>query len=92
MKNRKVPERKCIATNEMKQKKDLIRVVRNKEGEVSVDPTGKKNGRGAYVSLDLKAIEKVEKENILEKHLNHAIPPQIYEELRELAGKSANEK
>jgi len=92
MKNRKIPERKCIATNEMKPKKDLIRIVRNKEGEVSVDPTGKKNGRGAYLSLDLKAIDKAEKDNILEKHLNNAIPPQIYEELRELARKSANEK
>ena len=50
MKQRKVPLRKCIVTNEMKPKKELIRVVRSPEGEVSIDQTGKKNGRGAYIS------------------------------------------
>lgn len=90
MKTRKVPQRKCVATNEMKPKQELIRVVRNKEGEVSVDPTGKKNGRGAYLSLDEKAIDKAEKGDILQKHLNQEIPPHIYEELRELARKHAN--
>lgn len=49
-KKKKIPERKCVITNEMKPKKELIRIVRNKEGEVFVDVTGKKNGRGAYLS------------------------------------------
>ena len=46
---RKIPLRKCLAKNEQLPKKELIRVVRNKEGEVFVDPTGKMNGRGAYL-------------------------------------------
>lgn len=90
MKTRKVPLRKCVATNEMKPKQELIRVVRNKEGEISVDPTGKKNGRGAYISLNETAIDKAEKGDILQKHLNNEIPSHIYEELRELARKHAD--
>jgi len=92
MKSRKIPQRKCVATNEMKPKKDLIRIVRSKEGEVSVDATGKMNGRGAYLTLDLAAIEKAEKNDILNKHLNAEIRPEIYETLRELAGKHQHEK
>ena len=53
MKKRKIPTRRCILTNEMFPKKDLLRIVKNKEGEISVDPTGKKAGRGAYVVTDL---------------------------------------
>ena len=55
---KKVPLRKCVATGEQLPKKELIRIVRNKEGEVSVDPTGKKNGRGAYLKRSLDAIRK----------------------------------
>lgn len=54
---KKVPLRKCVATGEQLPKKELIRIVKNKEGEVSVDPTGKKNGRGAYLKRSLDAIE-----------------------------------
>lgn len=50
---KKVPLRKCVATGEQLPKKELIRIVKNKEGEVSVDPTGKKNGRGAYLKRSL---------------------------------------
>ncbi|MFD2044142.1 RNase P modulator RnpM [Ornithinibacillus salinisoli] len=81
---RKVPERKCIVTNEMKQKKELIRVVRNKEGEVFVDSSGKKNGRGAYLSKEIDAINKAEKTGVLSRQLNAQIEPSIYDELREL--------
>ncbi|WP_010530663.1 RNase P modulator RnpM [Lentibacillus jeotgali] len=81
-KKRKIPQRKCVVTNEMKPKKELIRVVRNKEGEVFVDPTGKKNGRGAYVSNDLAVIEKAEKSGILSRQLNAEIEPSVYEELK----------
>lgn len=84
MKKRKIPERKCIITNEMKPKKELIRVVRNKEGEVFVDPTGKKNGRGAYLTKSLEVIEEAEKTNVLNRHLNAEISPKIYEELKDL--------
>lgn len=79
---RKTPERKCVVTNEMKPKKELIRVVRNKDGEVFVDATGKKNGRGAYLTKDLEVINKAEKTGVLSKHLNVQIDEAIYEELR----------
>lgn len=79
---RKTPERKCVVTNQMKPKKELIRIVRNKEGEVFVDSTGKKNGRGAYLTKDLDVINKAEKTGILSKHLNVQIEESIYEELR----------
>ncbi len=59
---KKIPMRKCVATGEMKPKKDLIRIVRSKEGEVSLDPTGKKSGRGAYLTLDRDVIELAKKE------------------------------
>lgn len=68
----------------MKPKKELIRVVRNKEGEVFVDPTGKKNGRGAYLTKSLEVIEEAEKTNVLNRHLNAEISPKIYEELKDL--------
>ncbi|WP_269321860.1 RNase P modulator RnpM [Oceanobacillus salinisoli] len=90
MKKRKVPERKCVITNEMKPKKDLIRVVRNKEGEVFVDPTGKKNGRGAYLSRSLDVILQAEKSNVLNRHLNAEVDSSVYEELKKLV--DANEK
>lgn len=91
-KQRKIPQRKCVVTNEMKPKKEMIRIVRNKEGEVFVDPTGKKNGRGAYLTIELDVIEKAEKEKVLEKVFNVSIEPAIYEELRQLAEKKENEK
>lgn len=81
VKKRKTPQRKCIVTNEMMPKKELIRIVRNKEGEISVDPTGKKNGRGAYVSLDMDVIEKAKKSNALAKTFHTEIDMTIYDEL-----------
>jgi predicted RNA-binding protein YlxR (DUF448 family) len=84
---RKVPLRKCVATGEMKPKKELVRIVRSKEGEVSVDPTGKKNGRGAYLSLDKDAILQAKKKNVLANHLQVKIEDSIYEELLQLAEK-----
>ena len=79
--NRKVPIRKCVATGEMLPKKEMIRVVRSKEGEVSVDATGKKPGRGAYVSKSEQAVDIARKKNILEYQLDVKIPDEIYEEL-----------
>lgn len=67
MKKKKVPNRKCILTNEMFPKKDLIRIVKNKEGEISVDITGKKAGRGAYVVSELSVIEEAKVKKSLEK-------------------------
>lgn len=87
MNNRKIPLRKCVATGEMKAKKELVRVVRSKEGDVSVDLTGKKNGRGAYITLDKDCILQAKKKNILANHLKANIEDSVYDELLELAEK-----
>lgn len=89
---RKVPERKCIVTNEMKPKKELIRIVRNKDGEVFVDPSGKKNGRGAYVSNDITVIEKAEKTGIISRQLNTKVESSIYDELKNIVEGKKYEK
>ena len=62
--------RKCIISNEMHPKKDMIRVVINKEGEIFADATGKKQGRGAYVSKDVPLVEKAQQKELLEKYFN----------------------
>lgn len=85
-KQRKVPQRKCIVTNEMKPKQSMIRIVRNKEGEVSIDPTGKMNGRGAYMTIDSQVIEKAKTDNVLAKTFQVKIDDEIYEQLLALVG------
>ena len=84
---KKVPLRKCAATGEMKPKKEMIRIVRSKEGDVSVDPTGKKSGRGTYVSKTKEAVEAAKKKNVLARQLSADIPPSIYDELLDLVMK-----
>ncbi|PLR84295.1 DUF448 domain-containing protein [Bacillus canaveralius] len=79
--------RKCVATGEMKPKKELIRIVRSKEGEVSIDLTGKKSGRGAYLSKDKEAVMSAKKKNTLSNHLQVKIDDHLYEELIELIEK-----
>lgn len=92
MKKKKIPQRKCVVTNEMKPKKELIRIVKNKEGEVFVDPTGKKNGRGAYLTKDLDIISKAEKMGILDRQLNTAVDASVYEELKQYVSGVSHEK
>lgn len=75
--------RKCVISNEMKPKKEMVRVVRSKEGEVSIDPTGKKNGRGAYVSVEPNLIEDGKKRDVLSRALNAKVPAEFYDELLE---------
>ncbi|WP_407458920.1 RNase P modulator RnpM, partial [Limosilactobacillus vaginalis] len=67
MKKRKVPMRKDIVTGEMMPKRQLIRVVKNKEGEVTLDPTGKKSGRGAYIAVDVEIAKRSKEEKTFEK-------------------------
>lgn len=86
-KRKKVPMRKCVATGEMKPKKELVRIVRSKEGEVSVDLTGKKSGRGAYLSKEKEAVLLAKKKNILANQLNVSIDDSIFDELIELVEK-----
>ncbi len=78
---KKIPLRKCVATGEMHPKKEMIRIVRSKEGEVSVDLTGKKSGRGAYVSKSESAIEIARKKKVLDNQLETKVPAEIYDEL-----------
>jgi uncharacterized protein len=84
---KKVPMRKCVATGELKPKKELVRIVRSKEGDVSIDLSGKKAGRGAYLSKDKEAVLLAKKKNTLSKHLEVSINETLYEELLELIEK-----
>lgn len=78
---KKMPERTCVITKEKTLKKDLLRIVRDKEGNVSIDLTGKANGRGAYLKKDSEVIEKARKTKALEKILEVTISDNIYEEM-----------
>ena len=78
---KKIPVRLCLATNQAFPKKDMFRVVRTPEGEVCVDYSGKKNGRGAYISKSKEAIMLAKSKKVLERKLEVAIPDEIYEEL-----------
>ena len=82
MKQRKIPLRKCTGCQEMKNKKDLVRIVRNDEGEFSVDFTGKKPGRGAYVCPNEECLLKAHKSKGLERSFKSAVPAEVYEELK----------
>lgn len=81
MKVRKIPERTCVVTHEKFPKKELLRIVRSKEGIVEVDLTGKKNGRGAYIKKDLDVLKKARQSKILEKHLEVSIDDTVYDEI-----------
>lgn len=81
MQKRKTPLRKCIISNEQLPKQELIRIVKNKDNIVSVDLTGKANGRGAYLKKDLKIIQKAIKSKKLDRHLEITVPDEIYNEL-----------
>ena len=81
---KKIPERMCVVTREKFPKKELIRVVKNKDGEVFVDETGKLNGKGAYLKKDREVIEKAKKNRILDRILEIDIPDSIYEDLLEI--------
>jgi hypothetical protein len=80
---RKTPIRKCVACTEHSGKRELIRVVRNKDGEVSLDLTGKKSGRGAYICKDVQCLAKAHKKKSLERGLKCQIPDEIYAKLEE---------
>ena len=85
MKN--LPMRTCIGCNQIKPKKELIRIVKNKENEITIDKTGKANGRGAYICDNAECLEKAIKSKRLERSFETQINPEIYDELR----KSMNE-
>ena len=74
--------RKCLATNELGPKKDLLRVVRSPEGKVFFDYSSKANGRGAYIKASLEAIELAEKKGCLNRALETTVPAEVYDALR----------
>lgn len=80
MKN--VPQRTCIGCREKRDKKDLIRIVKDKEGNIFVDRTGKVNGRGAYICDDVTCLEKAIKSKSLQRNFETEITEELYENLR----------
>jgi predicted RNA-binding protein YlxR (DUF448 family) len=83
MKTRKIPMRMCVGCREMKEKKSLVRVVRTTEGEIRMDPTGKANGRGAYVCPDPACLEKAVRQKQLERALEARIDESVLARLQE---------
>lgn len=83
MKQKRVPLRMCLGCQEMKPKKELIRIVRDKEGNTSVDFTGKKAGRGAYICRSIECFEKARKGKRLEKAFEARIDESVYDTMKE---------
>ena len=81
VKPRKIPPRQCVGCREMKDKKELLRVVRTPEGEILLDGRGKVSGRGAYVCSDVACLKKARKSKALERALETAIPETVYDAL-----------
>ena len=84
MKVKKVPLRTCVVTKEKLEKKDLIRVVKNNNGEVFVDLTGKANGRGAYIKKDINVLNDAKRTKALEKHLETSISEEVYKNIEDV--------
>ncbi len=80
---KKIPMRTCVVTREKLPKKELIRVVRTADGVV-IDPTGKLNGRGAYLKLDKEVFEKAKQTKILNRQLEVDVPTEVFDELDKL--------
>lgn len=78
---KKIPMRRCLATNQSFPKKELLRIVRTPEGEVKVDLTGKLNGKGAYISRSNEALEIARKKKVLSRALEIEITEEVYEEI-----------
>lgn len=82
---KKIPQRKCIVTNELKPKDEMIRIVRNKAGDIFVDEQGKQSGRGAYLTIDPAVFKEARKRNILNQVFRTSADfTSIYDELDEI--------
>ena len=86
MQTRKQPMRMCTGCGEMKEKRELIRVVKSTDGEISLDKTGKKNGRGAYICHDAACLKKARKNKRIERAFEVTIPDEIYDRMEEEIG------
>lgn len=82
MNTRKLPLRKCTGCGEMKQKKEMVRVIRTQEGDVRLDATGKMNGRGAYICCNPECLDRAQKTKGFERSLKTSIPSGVYESLK----------
>lgn len=78
---KKIPLRKCVVCNERKSKHELIRIVKNNLGEISIDLTGKANGKGAYLCLNKECFEKAKKKDLFSKAFRQKVSSEIYEKL-----------
>lgn len=87
---KKVPMRQCTGCNERREKKELIRIIRTPEEEITIDFTGKKNGRGAYICNSAECLQLAKKKKSLERSLNTTIPEAVYQELEEEIRKNEN--
>ena len=79
--NKKVPMRQCVGCGEMKGKKEMMRVLRTAEGDIVLDVTGKKNGRGAYLFKSMECLKKARKSKGLERSFKMNIPNEVYDSL-----------
>ena len=85
-KPKKIPERQCLGCNEHKPKMELLRVVKTPEGEILLDFTGKKSGRGAYICKDVKCLKKARKSKRIDSNLGVSVPEEVYDRMeRELS-------
>ena len=82
MKVKKIPQRMCVVTKTVCDKKDLLRIVKTKDNDVFVDNTGKANGKGAYITKDINVLEKAIKDKTLDKVFGINIDDSVYEEIR----------
>ena len=80
-KKRKIPERQCLGCNEHKPKSQLLRVVRDPNGDISLDFTGKKSGRGAYICKSLGCLKKARKSKRIDKSLDCTVPDEVYDRM-----------
>lgn len=80
---KKIPQRQCVGCRQMKDKKSLVRVVRETDGRFRVDTTGKKNGRGAYICKDASCLDAAKRSRGLERSFGQTIPADVYDRLRE---------
>ena len=81
MKQKKIPMRKCNGCGEQKPKKELVRIVKSPDGEVSLDLTGKASGRGAYICNNADCLQKARKSHRIDKAFEIAIPDEVYEQM-----------
>ena len=79
--NKKIPLRQCVGCAAMGNKKEMMRVLKTPEGLIILDKTGKKNGRGAYLCMNLSCLQKAEKNKGLERSFKMSIPKEVYESL-----------